>query len=72
MEFLFDKVEKILKVSLDSIASPSVKIQIMGGKVWLRCKGKALRCQQTFANKKFVDITQQCFANITSSKLSHQ
>ena len=38
------KVEKILKGSLDSIPSPSpsVKIQIMGGKVWLRCKGKKL------------------------------
>ena len=33
------KVEKILKGSLDSIPSPSVKIQIMGGKVCLRCKG---------------------------------
>jgi len=50
------KVEKILKGSLDSIPSPSpsVKIQIMGGKVCF--------CQQTFKNKKFVDITQQCFA----------
>ena len=38
------KVEKILKVSLDSIPSPSpsVKIRIMGGKVCLRCKGKTL------------------------------
>ena len=34
------KVEKILKGSLDSIPSPSVKIQIMGGKVCLRCNGK--------------------------------
>ena len=36
------KVEKMLKGSLDSIPSPSpsVKIQIMGGKVCLRCKGK--------------------------------
>ena len=36
------KVEKILKGSLDSILSPSpsVKIQIMGGKVCLRCQGK--------------------------------
>ena len=39
-----DKVEKILKGSLDQIPSlsPSVKIQIMGGKVCLRCKGKTL------------------------------
>ena len=29
------KVEKILKGSLDSIPSPSVKIQIIGGKVYL-------------------------------------
>ena len=38
------KVEKILKGSLDSISSPSpsVKIQIMGGKVCLR--GKAKHC----------------------------
>ena len=37
-------VEKILKGSLDLIPSPSpsVKIQIMGGKVCLRCKGKTL------------------------------
>jgi hypothetical protein len=48
----FGKVETILKGSLDSIPSPSVKIQIMGGKVCLRCKG----------DKKFVDITQQHFA----------
>ena len=36
------KVEKILKGCLDSIPSPSpsVKIEIMGGKVCLRCKGK--------------------------------
>ena len=36
------KVEKILKGSLDSIPSPSpsVKIQITGRKVYLRCKGK--------------------------------
>ena len=35
------KVEKILRGSLDFIPSPSpsVKIQIMGGKVCLRCEG---------------------------------
>ena len=40
----FSKVEKILKGSLDLISSPSpsVKIQIMGGKVCLRFKGKTL------------------------------
>ena len=36
------KVEEILKGSLDLIPSPSVKIQIMDGKVCLRCKGKTL------------------------------
>ena len=38
------KVAHILKGILDSILSPSpsVKIQIMGGKVCLRCKGKTL------------------------------
>jgi hypothetical protein len=38
------KVEKILEASLDSIPSPSssVKIQIMDGKVCLRCKDKTL------------------------------
>ena len=38
------KVEKILKGTLDSILSPSpsVKIQIMGGKICFRCKGETL------------------------------
>ena len=38
------KVEKIIKDSLDSIPSPSpsVKIQIMDGKVCLSCIGKTL------------------------------
>ena len=38
------KVEKILKGSLDLIPSPSlsVKVQIVSGKVCLRCKGKTL------------------------------
>ena len=54
-------VQKGLKGSLALIPSPShlVKIQIMGRKVYLRCKGKTIAgcCQQTFKNKKFVDIT---------------
>ena len=55
------KVEKTLKGSLDLIPSPSllVKIQIMSGKVCLRCKGKTLL---GIENKKLVDITLQCFA----------
>ena len=48
------KVEKILEGTLDLIPSPSVKIQMMGGKVCLRCRNIAGRCQQTFKNKKFV------------------
>ena len=50
------KIEKILKGGLDSIPSPSpsVKIQIMGGKVCLSCKDKkkniAGYCQKTFSN----------------------
>ena len=41
---LYNKVENILKCSLDAIPSPSpsVKIQIMSRKVCLRCKGKTL------------------------------
>ena len=55
----FCKVEKILKGSLDSIPSPSVKIQIMGGKVCLRCEGKTLVgvVNKLLETKKFVDIT---------------
>ena len=41
---MFDKLEQILKGSLDSIPSPSplVKSQIMGRKFSLSCKGKTL------------------------------
>ena len=55
------KVDKFLKGSLDSMqsSSPSLKIQIIGGKVCLKCKGKTLLA---FCFQKFVDITQQCFA----------
>ena len=61
------KVEKVLKGSLNSISSPlpSVKIQIVSGKVCLRLGIKAKHwwvLSTTFANEKFVDITQQCFA----------
>ena len=42
MDLFLHKVEKILKGSLDSIPSPSVKIQIMGRKVCLRYKDKTL------------------------------
>ena len=41
---LFSKEENVLKGNLDLIPSlsPSVKIQIMGRKVCLSCKGKTL------------------------------
>ena len=44
--------------------SPSVKIQIMGGKVCLRCKGKALLgvVKKVLKTKMFVEIPQQCSA----------
>ena len=56
VEKIFKKI-KFKKGSLDLIQSPSpsVKIQIKGGKVCLRYKGK------TFENKKFVDYSLQCF-----------
>ena len=56
-------VEKILKGSLDLIPSPSVKIQIMDGKVCLRCKGKTM----TVTRSK---IENQKMINRTSHKVS--
>ena len=64
-EILQVKVEKILKGSLYLISSPcpSLKIQIMGSKVCLWCKGKILLgIVNKFENKKCDGITQQCFA----------
>ena len=62
------KVEKILRGSLDSIPSPSpsVKLQIKGGKVCSRCKGKTLLgiVNKLLKTKKYVDITKQCFASL--------
>ena len=63
VNFYTDKVEKILKGSLDLIPSPSVKIQIMGGKVCLRCKGKTLLA----LSKKFVDIKSRLSSQILST-----
>ena len=52
------KVEELLKGSLNSILSPSpsVKIQIMGGQVCLRCKVKTLMGigQQTLKTKSLL------------------
>ena len=58
------KVENILKGSLDLIPSPShsVKIQIMVGKVCLRCKGKTM---VGIVNKLLkTNTTLQCFASL--------
>ena len=67
------KVENSFKHSLDLIpsTSPSVKIQIIGRKVFLRFKGKTLQYQDTFCFQKFVD-NPAMFCLITSSKLSRQ
>ena len=61
-----DKVENILKGSLDSIPSPSPFCE--NSNYWreslleeVQRHNIAGHCQQTFENKKFVDITQQCF-----------
>ena len=53
------KVEKILEDSLDSISksSPSVKIQIIGGKVSMMCKGKTLLGD---VSKLFVSFSKVC------------
>jgi hypothetical protein len=70
--FVICKLEKILTGSLNSILSPSpsVKIQIMGGKICLRCKGETLLgvVNKLFKTKKFVDNTQQCFAFMSQAK----
>jgi hypothetical protein len=71
--YVSHKVEKILKGNLDSIPSPStsVKIQIIGGKVYLRCKGKTLLVvvNKLLKPKMFDDITQQCFALLPQVKV---
>ena len=54
------KVENFLKGSLDSIPSPSpsVKIQIMVGKVCLRCKGQLIS-KGLFAILEFFQKTNE-------------
>ena len=65
---LITKVEKILEGSLDSILSPSVKIQIMGWKVCLRCNGKTLLgvVNKILKTKRLL----QCFALLPQLKFS--
>ena len=66
-EGIAGKVEKILKGNLNLVPSPSssVKIQIMGGKVCLTCKGKTLLgvFNKLLKTKKNVDKDLQCFAS---------
>ena len=71
--FFSCKVEKSLKVSLDSIPLPSplvkIQVKVMGGKVYLRCRSKFLL---GIVNK--LDLFKnllQYFA-FTSSKFSRQ
>ena len=47
-----------------------MKIQIMGGKVGLRCKGKTLLgiANKLFVHSKFVDNAQQCLAKKNENK----
>ena len=65
---MLGKLEKILKGSLLSIPSPSVKIQIMGGKVCLRCKGKTL---PAVVNKLFKTKNFQSFYPSEPFRISH-
>ena len=69
------KVEKISKGSLDSIPSPlpSVKIQIMGKKLCLRCKGKTLLgiVKKVLKTKRLLTSPSN-ICLITSNKLSRQ
>ena len=70
-----DKVEKILKGSLVSFLSPSpsVKIQIMDGKVCWGVKAKHCWALSTnFWKQKVYWHQPAMFCLITSSKLSHQ
>ena len=59
--FLDIKVENILKGSLNLISSPlpSLKIQIMGGKVCLKFKGKTLFVFKSFLTRPSNILTLQ-------------
>ena len=69
------KVDNILKGSLDLISSPSpsVKIQTMGGKVCLKCKGKTLLgvVNKLMKTKSLLTSTSSVLL-ITSSELCRQ
>ena len=70
--FLVVKVENILKGSMDSIPSPSpsVKIQIMVGKVCLRYKGKTLLgdVNKLFVFKSLLTTPSNVFALTPQAK----
>ena len=55
-----------------SSPSPSVKIQIMGRKICLKCKGKTLLSIVNKLLKTKSLLTRAMFCLITSSKLFHQ
>ena len=62
------KLEDVLKGSLDLIPSPSpsMKIQVIGGKVGFRCKGKTLLriVNKLLKTKSFALLTQVKFLPI--------
>ena len=68
------KVKKILKGSLDPIPSPStsVKIQVMDGKVCLRCKGKTLldAINKFLKTKRLLTSPNNFFALLPQVKFS--
>ena len=68
----WSKVENILKGILVSIPSPSpsVKIQIMGGKVCLRCRGKTLLgvVNELLKAKSLLTSPSKCFALLPQVK----
>ena len=64
--FFQNKIEKILKGSLNLIPSPSpsVRIQVMGWKVCIRCEGKTLlgAVKNLLDTNSLLTSNQQCFA----------
>ena len=56
------KIEKVLKGNLGLIPSPENSNFVRENFLEVLRQNIARCCQQTFENKNFVDITQQCFA----------
>ena len=69
---IFGKVENILENSLDTITFSE------NSNYWKESLLEVIRqniaglCQQTFENKKFVDVTQQCFALLSQENIPSQ